>query len=201
MNGRLSRVGSDWPASRRKFKRWCGFFFNAPQIKKNPCGASKSVPPGPKLPESFRITNSATSYVMSTGIKIGVSSYTSNLERGVFFCAFVSLPGPMWRFYPEHPFFPMPVFRVAALPLFPNRKKIWLSRAIFHVEKGAKTYGDVDPHFDYHDPSPDTPGFEYEFLIRSTIPGGESGCDSRVNIFGASDKSDTEKKSPAPLST
>ena len=123
MNGRLSRVGSDWPASRRKFKRWCGFFFNAPQIKKNPCGASKSVPPGPKLPESFRITNLATSYVMSTGIKIGVSSYTSNLERGFFLVRLFPRQDRCDSFIQNTRFFRCQFFGLQHYPCFPIAKK------------------------------------------------------------------------------
>ena len=50
---------------------------SSPNFSSHPCSASESVPPGPELPESLRATDSTASSVMSTGIKIGVSSYVS----------------------------------------------------------------------------------------------------------------------------
>ena len=50
-----------------------------------PCKASKSVPKGPALPESFCATDSTTYSVIYTGIKTGVASYTSNAIPSFFF--------------------------------------------------------------------------------------------------------------------
>ena len=51
-------------------------------FKSHPCRASESVPPGPELPKSFGINDSTTSSLIYTGIKIGVLSYTSNVDKG-----------------------------------------------------------------------------------------------------------------------
>ena len=53
-------------------------FLSSPDFKIHPCKASESVPPGPELPESFRATDLTAYFMISTGIKIGVSEYVSN---------------------------------------------------------------------------------------------------------------------------
>ena len=54
---------------------------SSPNFISHPYSASESVTPGPELPESFCATDSMDSYVMSTGIKIDVSSYFSNVAQ------------------------------------------------------------------------------------------------------------------------
>ena len=52
-----------------------------PNFRSNTCSASESVPPGPELPRKFCATDYTASSVMSTGMKIGVSSYVSNIAQ------------------------------------------------------------------------------------------------------------------------
>ena len=54
-----------------------------PNFRSHPCSASESVLAGPELPESFRATDSTASSVMSTGMKISVSPYVSNVVQEV----------------------------------------------------------------------------------------------------------------------
>ena len=54
---------------------------SSPNFRSHTCSTSKSVPPGPELPKRFRDTDSTASSVMSTGIKISVSSYVSNVAQ------------------------------------------------------------------------------------------------------------------------
>ena len=57
----------------------------------HPCSASESVPHGIDLPVSSRTTDSTASSVILTGIKIGVSSYISNVaQEGIFLLGFFS---------------------------------------------------------------------------------------------------------------
>ena len=88
---------------------------------------------------------------MSTGIKIGVSSYTSNVERGGCFPARIDATASSIT-----PFFHMPVFQFVALPLSPVCKQIWPPRTMFHVEKGYKTYDNIAPNFRSCEPSSGT---------------------------------------------
>ena len=50
-------------------------------FRSHPCSASKSVPPGPELPESLCATYSTASSVILTEIKIGVYSYVYNVAQ------------------------------------------------------------------------------------------------------------------------
>ena len=57
---------------------------SSPNFRSHPCSSSKSVSPGPELPESFRATDSMASSVISTEMKIGISSYVSNVaQKGI----------------------------------------------------------------------------------------------------------------------
>ena len=58
---------------------------SSPNFRNHPCSASDSVPPGPELTKSFCATDSTASSVVSTGIKIGVYPYVSNVAQGGFF--------------------------------------------------------------------------------------------------------------------
>ena len=77
------------------------FLLSSPNFKNYPCRASESVPPGPELPESFRLTDLTKSSIISTRMKIGVLLYTSSVElwRGGG-RADVSSPAPLQRFPP-----------------------------------------------------------------------------------------------------
>ena len=60
-----------------------------PNFRRHPCSDTDSVPLGPELPESLCATDSTASYVMSTGIKIGVYSYVSNVaQEGIVLLGF-----------------------------------------------------------------------------------------------------------------
>ena len=54
---------------------------SSPNFRSHAYSASESVPPGPELPESFFTTDYTASSVMSTGTKICVSSYVSNVPQ------------------------------------------------------------------------------------------------------------------------
>ena len=103
------------------------FLLSSLNFRIHPYRASGFVPPGPKPPNRFIATNWTTSSVMSTGIKIDILPYTSNLEQGFTFQDRCN------GFIHNYRFFVVPVHRVAALPLFPIHQKIWLNRAIFHI--------------------------------------------------------------------
>ena len=56
-------------------------------FKIHPCIASEFVPPGLELPKSFHATDSTASSVLLVVIKIGASSYFSNIaQEGIFSC-------------------------------------------------------------------------------------------------------------------
>ena len=57
------------------------YFLSSPNFNSYPYIASESVPLRTKIPESLRVNNLTTSYVISMGIKISVFSYTSNIEQ------------------------------------------------------------------------------------------------------------------------
>ena len=59
----------------------CSIVLSSPNFRSHPCSDSECVLPGPELPESFRATDFTDSSVMSTGMKIGVSSYVSNVSQ------------------------------------------------------------------------------------------------------------------------
>ena len=63
------------------------FLMSSTKFKSLLCRDSESVLTGPKLPKTFHAKNSTTSSVISTGINIGLSSYTSRVEQGwgIFF--------------------------------------------------------------------------------------------------------------------
>ena len=112
------------------------FLLSSPNFKIYPCRDCESMPRGPKIPKHFRATNLTTSSVIFFGIKIGILSYTSNIEwGGGLIRADISPPGSMQRFYLQRPCCSMPVSRVAGLPLFPVCKNIRLTRAIFHIKE------------------------------------------------------------------
>ena len=54
---------------------------SSPKFKICTSRASESLPPGTELPTSFCASDSTASSVMSTGIKIGVFSYVSNVTH------------------------------------------------------------------------------------------------------------------------
>ena len=58
---------------------------SSPNFRSHPCSSFESVPPRPNLPKNFCATDSTYSYVISTRIKIGVSSYVSNVAQEGFF--------------------------------------------------------------------------------------------------------------------
>ena len=59
-------------------------FLFSPNFKIHPFRASECVPLGPGLPESFHAKNSTTPSIISTGIKVGIFLYTSNVEQFFF---------------------------------------------------------------------------------------------------------------------
>ena len=162
MHGRPPRTGSDWPTSQRIFQLCHEVFCCPPQIFKiHPYKTSWSIPPGPEFPKIFHATDLTTSFVMFMGIKIDVLSYTSSVEQGVGFFHVFYHQDLCNSFIYNACFFldssPIPVFQVEALPLFLVHKLIWLPGTIFLLEKGSKFSDEVAPHFDSHNPSPDTP--------------------------------------------
>ena len=60
--------------------------------------ASESIPTGPETPESFCAINLTESSVISTGIKIGILLYISNVAQEGKFCAYAFTPRPMQQF-------------------------------------------------------------------------------------------------------
>ena len=62
-------------------------FLSSTDFKIRPCSASKSVTPGPEAPGRFSTANLIASSLFSTGIKIGVSLYVSNVaQEEIFSC-------------------------------------------------------------------------------------------------------------------
>ena len=59
----------------------CSLVISSPNFMIHTCSDSEPVPPRPEPPKSLRVTNSTASYVMLTGIKIGVSLYVSNVTH------------------------------------------------------------------------------------------------------------------------
>ena len=76
------------------------FLISYPYFSSHPCKASESMPSVPALPKGFYKTLWTIFSIISTRIKIGVSSYTYNVENGVFSRADVFLPRPPQKFYP-----------------------------------------------------------------------------------------------------
>ena len=64
-----------------------GFLLCSSNFSSHPCKSFESVIPSPAFPESFCGTKSTTYSAISTGIKTGVSSYTSNVKQWGFLSA------------------------------------------------------------------------------------------------------------------
>ena len=81
MHDRLPRTDFYWLYGLKISIIILSLLLSSPDFKSHSCKASDFVPTGPKIQESFHDTNSTTSFVILKGIKIGVLSYTSSVER------------------------------------------------------------------------------------------------------------------------
>ena len=81
MNNRPSIAGSHWLNSQFFSILVRILVLSSPSFRSHPCSAPESVLPETELPKHFCATDYTASSVMSTGIKIGVSSYVSSIAQ------------------------------------------------------------------------------------------------------------------------
>ena len=93
------------------------------------------MPPGPELPEIFPANDYMVSSVMTMGVKIGVSSYISNVaQEGIISIRFFS-PKPMWHSCWLCLYNLRPTCQVAKLPPFIFHRQIVRLCAILLQDK------------------------------------------------------------------